>query len=138
MELEIQTPDYKNPILEDFKIKYKPEELTDDGIPSADTLIREIKEKDAELEPKLKTEEFYKRQMIQRVKCICLKKLGYDVLYNTYYMNPKERIKLQELMWTYNDVEHSKIIEEFNDIVNTDIFENKNIDISKLPLYNIV
>ena len=136
MELEIK-PKNDN-ILGEYKIKYKPEELTDDGIPTTETLLREIKEKDDEIEPKLKTEEFYKKQMIQRVKCICLNKLGYDILYNTFNMSPKERIKLQELMWTYNDIEHSKIIDEFNEIVNIEIFENKNIDISQLPIYNFV
>lgn len=136
MELEIKPKENKNYILEEYKIKYKPEELTADGIPTIETQLTELKIKDEEQLPKYENNEaIFKREMIQRVKCLCLHKLGYDILYNTSNMNPRERIKLQELMWSYNDVEHSKIIEEFNDIVCSNILDNPKVDLSKMPIY---
>ena len=132
MELEIKETKLKNHILEEYAKKYKPEELTDDGIPNIETQLREIKELDEKQEiDKIN----YKREMIQRVKCLSLHKMGKDIMFNTTYMSNKEKTKLQEIMHTYNDIDPEEIIKEFNELVNEVLFENSCIEYSKLPLY---
>jgi len=132
MELEIKDIKLRNPILEEYSLKYKPEELTDDGIPNIETQLREIKELDEKQEIDKVN---YKREMIQRVKCLSLHKMGKDIMFNTTYMSNKEKIKLQEIMHTYNDISTEEIIKEFNELVNEVLFENSSIDYSKLPIY---
>ena len=56
-------------------------------------------------------------------------------MFNTTYMSNKEKIKLQEIMHTYNDISTEEIIKEFNELVNEVLFENSSIDYSKLPIY---
>lgn len=126
-----------NPILEEYAKKYKPEELTDDGVPTIETQLREMREKDEE---QLKTYEEdnikrYNREMIQRVKCLALYKMGKNIMINTNDLNTFNREKLKILMAEYNDIEHEKITQEFNNMVSDEIFDNKNIDLSKLPIY---
>lgn len=133
MELEIKETKLKNPILEEYALKYKPEELTDDGIPNIETQIREIKELDEKQEIDKVN---YRREMIQRVKCLSLHKMGKDIMFNTSYMSNKDKSKLQEIMHTYNDIDPEEIIKEFNELVNEVLFENSSIDYSKLPIYS--
>lgn len=133
MELDIQYTKLKNPILEEYSLKYKPEELTDDGIPNIETQLREIKELDEKQEIDKVN---YKREMIQRVKCLSLHKMGKDIMFNTSYMSNKDKTKLQEIMHTYNDIDPEEIIKEFNELVNEVLFENTSIDYSKLPIYS--
>jgi hypothetical protein len=125
-----------NPILEEYSIKYKPEELTDDGIPNIETQLREIREKDEE---QLKQYEdnikIYNREMIQRVKCLALNKLGKSIMTNTLDLNNNTRDKLKSIMSSYNDIDHKNIIEEFNNMVCNELFDKVDIDISKLPIY---
>ena len=132
MELEIKETKLKNHILEEYALKYKPEELTDDGIPNIETQLREIKELDEKQEIDKVN---YKREMIQRVKCLSLHKLGKDIMFNTTYISNKDKTKLQEIMHTYNDIEPEEIIKEFNELVNEVLFENSSVDYSKLPIY---
>lgn len=127
-----------NPILDEYAKNYKPEELTDDGIPNIETQLREIREKDEEqlkdyTEDNIKR---YNREMIQRVKCLCLHKMGKNVMLNTRDLNIFNREKLRILMAEYNDIEHEKIIDEFNNMITEEIFDNKNIDLSRLPIYD--
>lgn len=133
MELDIQYTKLKNPILEEYSLKYKPEELTDDGIPNIETQLREIKELDEKQDIDKVN---YKREMIQRVKCLSLHKMGKDIMFNTSYMSNKDKTKLQEIMHTYNDIDPEEIIKEFNELVNEVLFENTSIDYSKLPIYS--
>ena len=128
----------ENPILVEFSKKYKPEELTADGIPTIETQLRELKEKDEEQQIKDEEEKDkkYKREMIQRVKCLSLNKMGKDFMTNTFEMNVKDRNKLQEIMWTYNDIDPQEIINEFNEMVCDVLDDVKNTDYSKLPIYN--
>ena len=120
-----------NPILEEYSKKYSKEELTDDGIPTIETQIREINELD---EKQNINNVNYNREMIQRVKCISLYKMGKSIMTNTNILNNRDRKKLQEIMHSYNNIDHKDIIDEFNIIVNDEIFEN-DIDYSKLPIY---
>lgn len=132
MELQIQETRLKNPILDEYMLKYKPDELTDDGIPNIKTQLREIKELDEKQEiDKIN----YKREMIQRVKCLSLNKMGKDIMFNTMSLNIKERNKLQEIMYSYNEIEPNEIIKEFNELVSDVLFNNTQIDYSKLPVY---
>lgn len=137
MELEIKYSKPYNPILEEYAKKYKPEELTDDGIPNIETQLREIKEKDEEHQKTLKEneEKIYRREMVQRVKCLCLDKMGKSILINTNDLSIKDRKQLQKLMWEYNDIEHKDIITEFNEKMSDMLEDVKNIDYSKLPIY---
>lgn len=123
-------------ILEEYKLKYKKEELTEDGIPTTETQLKEIEQKDVEQLEKYKdNEKIYRREMVQRVKCLSLNRMGKNIMTNTLDLNQRERKTLQEIMWSYNDIEHYKIISEFNDLITIEIFDNKYIDYSKLPIY---
>jgi hypothetical protein len=128
-----------NPLLDEYSKKYKPEELTDDGIPNIETQLREIEEKDKEQLEKYKdNQKIYNREMVQRVKCLSLNRMGKSIMFNTYDLNNKDKIKLQEIMWSYNDIDHKDIIDEFNMLVDNEIFENKETDLSKLPIYEFL
>lgn len=136
MTLEIK-PKFDNPFLMEYSKKYKPEELTDDGIPNIETQLREISDYDNKLIDKFITKKdiIYKREMLQRVKCLALDKMGKNYMINTNDLSRKERNKLQEFMHQYNDIDHKKIIEEFNELVSEDLDDVKT-DISKLPIYD--
>lgn len=121
-----------NPILEEYAKKYKPEELTADGIPNIETQLREMKEQD---EKQQIDKVNHNREMIQRVKCISLFIMGKDIMTNTLNLNKRDRLKLQEIMHSYNDVSEEEIINNFNNIVNEVLFENDKADLSKLPIY---
>lgn len=139
MELEIKEKQPKNIILEEFRKKYNDDELTIDGIPNIEVQLKEIKLKDEEQLSKYNEEDKkrYKREMTQRVKCLALNKMGKDIMYNTTFLNIKDRKKLQEIMYSYNDVEPEKIIEEFNALACDVLDDIKSIDYSKLPIYEI-
>lgn len=122
-----------NPILEEYANKYKPEELTADGIPNIETQLREMKEQD---EKQQVDKVNHNREMIQRVKCISLFIMGKDIMTNTLNLNKRDRVKLQEIMHSYNDISEEEIINNFNNIVNEVLFENDNVDLSKLPIYS--
>lgn len=129
-----------NPILEEYKKKYNPEELTHDGIPTIETQLREIKEDEEKqkLNSKYNDEQKYKREMLQRVKCLSLNRMGKSIFTNTFDMKPSDRKKLQEIMWSFNDIDHEEIIKEFNELVCEDYLDNvKEIDYSRLPVYDI-
>lgn len=126
-----------NPIISEYKNKYKPEELTDDGIPTIETQLREIKLDEEKQTMKLNEEQFYKREMIQRVKCLSLNKMNKDIFTNTNDLKPSDKKKLQEIMYTYNDIDHEQIIKEFNELVCEDYLDNPKYDYSKAPIYHI-
>lgn len=121
-----------NPFIDEMRQKYKPEELTDDGIPTIETQLKEIKEADEKIK-----EYNYNKEMINRVKCLSLHKMNKSIMTNTTYLNSRDRERLQNIMHSYNDISHTEIIKEFNDIANTEIFDNPKIDYNNLPMYNI-
>lgn len=120
-----------NPYIEDFKKRYNPEELTDDGIPTIETQLRELNEADERIK-----EYNYNKEMVNRVKCIALHKMNRHIMTNTLNMNSRDRASLQNIMHSYNDKSHKDIIDEFNDIVNNEIFDNPKVDYNNLPIYN--
>ena len=141
MEIEFKPEKNNNNILvDDLSIKYKPEELTDDGVPTIETQLKEVEKRD--IEDKLTFEEhndkIYRREMKQRVKCLCLLKMDIPITINTLDLSNKRRAELQRLMHEYNDIPHEDIINEFNekfsDFLDTDS-RNSSFDFSKLPVY---
>jgi hypothetical protein len=106
-------------------------EFTVDGLPTLEKQLRDIENADKSIK-----ESNYNKDMIMRVKCISLYKMGKPIMLNTYNMNKRDKDKLQLIMHTYNDVPHEDIINEFNEIVNIDIFEKPDLDYSNLPIYN--
>lgn len=138
MFLEIKEKKDFNHILEDMKNKYKPEELTDDGIPTIETQLKEIAIKDDEYEKKCieNATKIYNREMVQRVKCLSLLKMGLSIFINTNNLSIKQRKTLQAYMWEYNDKDHQDIIKEFNEETSDMLDDVKNIDYSKLPVYD--
>ena len=119
---------------------YKNNDYTVDGLPTIEKQLKDIEIINEELNLSIKNNEkiIYEREMKQRVKCISLHKMGLNIMTNTLNLNKKLRNKLQEIMYSYNDIEHNKIIDEFNIIVNDTIYEDENFDYSKLPIYNII
>jgi hypothetical protein len=117
--------------IDENRKKYKPEELTDDGIPTIETQLKELSERD-------KLDEIYKidyvKNMKLKVKCIALHKMGKSILTNTLKMTYNDRKKLVELMHEYNGVDAAEITNEFNYIANEELFEN-NKDVSNYPVY---
>ena len=138
MFLEIKERKDYNSIIEDMKNKYKPEELTDDGIPTIETQLKEIAIKDEEYEKKSieNATKIYNREMVQRVKCLSLIKMGLSIFINTNDLSIKQRKTLQAYMWEYNDKDHQDIIKEFNEETSDMLDDVKNIDYSKLPVYD--
>jgi len=126
-----------NPILEEYKQKYKPEELTDDGIPTIETQLKEMKIKDEEIDNKMKEniQKTYNREMTQRVKCLSLIKMGLSAFTNTNDLSIREKTKLQKIMYEYNDIEHDVIIKQFNEEIGDMLDDTKSLDYSKLPVY---
>ena len=151
MELEIKEKHNDNNIIVDYHGKefefesafndeydIKPErELTADGLPTVKQQLIDMEQSDREHVEKYTKDELkhYNREMIQRVKCLALYKMGKSVLLNTYDMKPKDKKVLQELMWEYNDIDHKLIIQEFNDKIGDEIFGLEN-DMSKMPIYD--
>jgi hypothetical protein len=106
-------------------------EFTVDGLPTLEKQLRDLEKADKSIK-----EPNYNKDMIMRVKCISLYKMGKPIMLNTFNMNKRDKDKLQLIMHTYNSVSHEDIIKEFNEIVNIDIFEKPDIDYSNLPIYN--
>ena len=79
-------------------------------------------------------DKIYKREMIQRVKCLSLLKMNKSIFTNTYDMKPRDKKELQRLMYEYNDIDQSEIIKEFNDKIG-EIMDNGEMDYSKVPIY---
>jgi tryptophan synthase beta subunit len=124
--------------LEEYKKKYTPEQLTTDGIPTIETQLEELKQAD-EIQQKKRSEKeeyIYRREMLQRVKCLALLQMDKSIFINTNDLTIKDRTKLQKIMWEYNDIPHEDIIKEFNEKVGEVLHEDK-LDYSKLPLYDV-
>jgi len=113
-------------------------ELTADGIPTINQQLKDIKEDEERLKATIvsDSEKTKRRDMIIRVKSICLHKMGKDIMVNTSYLSSKEKTKLIELMNEYLLKTEPEIIDEFNDICQETIFETKR-DYSNYPVYNI-
>lgn len=116
---------------------YESEELTADGIPTIETQLKEIEERDNEQLVKYYNEDKdrYNREMKQRVKCLALKKMNRNIFTNTFTMSKFDREVLQEYMWEYNDYEHKDIIDQFNKLISREVLDNPDFDYSKVPIY---
>lgn len=127
----------RNVELENNLKKFKPEELTDDLIPTIDTQLRIIKEEEEKQKSKYSEEQKNKIEMVKRVICLSLIKMNLHPLTNTFELNTYDRERLQTIMHSYNDISQEEIVKEFNNKISSEIFDNKQTDFSKLPVYNI-
>lgn len=146
MVLEIKEKDINNIVIKDDEIKkdnddfeYTNKDLTEDGVFTIDANLRKISFLDEKQAKQLKEknideEKAYKIKMTKKVICCSYVKMGKHPLTNTYHLKPKERIKLQELMYSYNGKNEEEINEEFNEVCKEYIFED--YDYSKTPIYN--
>lgn len=110
------------------------DETTPDGLPTIEKQLKDIELKDKEMRSNHTDEEIFKREMNQRVKCLCLLKMDKSIFTNTLMMKERERNKLKQLMSEYNDIPCVDIIKEFNEVVGIMLEEDN--DYSKLPVYN--
>jgi len=112
-------------------------DLTPDGLPTIEKQLRDLDKFDKELEEKYqeKQDEIFKRDMNQRVKCLCLNKMNKSIFTNTLNMKERERNELKRLMSEYNDIPCDIIINEFNNIVGTMFDDMEEKDYSKFPVY---
>lgn len=79
----------------------------------------------------------YNLELTRKVKILGLKRMGLSIMTNTYNMSKYRRDELQQIMRTYEYKEVDEIIKEFNAVINEELFDNPNVDISKLPIYDI-
>lgn len=79
----------------------------------------------------------YNLELTRKVKILGLKRMGLSIMTNTYNMSKYRRDELQQIMRTYEYKEVDEIINEFNAVINEELFDNPKIDISKLPIYDI-
>lgn len=122
-------------IFNEVKSNITIEDKTPDGLPTIEKQLNDIKLSDEELKVKAENEDkIYRREMIQRVKCLCLLKMNKSILTNTLSLKPKERENLQILMYEYNDIEHKDIIKEFNEKIG-ELIDDNEIDLSAVPIY---
>ncbi len=125
----------RNLELEENVKKYNSDELTADFLPTVQTQLKNMELLDNELNNNNKSEiDRFKREMVQRVKCLSLAKMNKPILTNTYNLNSKDKIELQRIMHTYNDIPHDIIIKEFNEIASKELFDY-NLDYSNMPIY---
>lgn len=117
--------DPRNPI-------YTKDDLTDDGLPSVEAQMREMKRVD-EINKK---ELDLRREMVTMIKSISLVKMGKEPLVNTSYLSYPEKSTLIKIMNEYANESQENIREEFNRMCSEKIF-NPNCDYSKLPVYNV-
>jgi len=125
----------RNIELEENIKKYNSSELTADFLPTIEAQLKNIDKLDNELNDNKNNEiERFKREMVQRVKCLSLHKMNKSILTNTLSLTTKDRIELQNIMHTYNDIPHEIIIDNFNEIASKELFDY-NLDYSNMPIY---
>lgn len=77
-----------------------------------------------------------KIELTKKVKLLGLNKMNKSIFTNTSNMRDYERIELQKMMRTYEDIDVKDIINEFNNLMNVKVFDNPDVDISKIPIYS--
>lgn len=127
--------------IDEYKLLYKSEELTDDGIPTIETQLREIHEADQKYLLSMTDKETIDKKRIrsikQMVKCICLNKMNKSIMVNTLSLNKSERETLQKLMYEYDgEINEEQIRNDFYKVASNELFEDNYIDVSKVPIYD--
>ena len=110
---------------------YTADELTEDGLPTVESQLRRLDERDRNI-----TIQDKYRNLAMRVKCLSLDMMGLSPMTNTYNLSNKQREQLQNNMRTYEDKDLETIVEEFNTMMNEKLFVST-MDPSKLPMYHI-
>lgn len=108
--------------------------LTADGVPTIEEQLRLIAEEEAKINRDEQKQK--RRDLINRVKTICLSKMGKEPLTNTCALSTREKDVLISMMNLYADKTETMIIDEFNDICTNKIFDNPKYDYANLPIYN--
>lgn len=135
--IEINNSENPNPMVktnEDEPIK----ELTPDGIPTIKQQLKDLDddEKRRQLSKNIDSAKEFRKNMLIRVKSLCLDKMGKDILTNTTNLTHREREKLIKLMNEYTGKPTEDIINDFNDLCNEKLFEPRR-DYSTFPVYDI-
>jgi hypothetical protein len=114
--------------------------LTHDGLPTIETQLKNLEQIDLERQSKELTEEErdkkYKREMLQRIRCIALNAMGKNILQNPKTLSPKDKrefIKRIEELYILSEDE-IKIM--FGNICHDTIFQNGS-DYSTYVVYDV-
>jgi len=128
---------YENPNLcQEVDNKEPIKELTADGIPTIEQQLKDIKEDEEKRIKDIDEIKEHRRNMLMRVKCLCLNKMGKSMFVNTNTLNNREKDKLIKLMNTYTEISSEHIIEEFNELCQDKLFLDGK-DYSNLPVYDV-
>lgn len=135
MELVINEKkrDEKIKLIDKDGFEYTEDDLVEKDVMKVEALIRKEKFLDEKYPVK---EKDFKVEMTKKVIMISLYDLGLNVMTNTYNLSTKKRDELQERMRYYEDISIDDINAKFNKVCNYEIFDNPQVDYSKLPIYN--
>jgi len=132
-EIEIKESTRSNTPILDEEINIP--SLTADGVPTIEEQLKLIAIEEAKVK---KDEQKQKRRdLITKVKTICLSKMGKEPLLNTTYLTNIEKDTLIDFMNQYADKSEDMITTEFNAICTNKIFNNPKYDYTSYPIYNI-
>lgn len=107
-------------------------EKTEYNVKIIDDKIEEVIEDKEEVKP---VDEM--KELTKRVISLSLVKMNKAPLYNTHYLNDKDKQKLQGLMREYETYTPEQIKNEFNEMMVENVFNNPNVMMDKLPIYDI-
>ena len=113
-------------------------ELTHDGIPTIETQLKKLEERDLESIKELTEEEKIKKDnkdTLMRIKCIALEAMGKNILINPKHLLPKEKREFIKRIEELYILSHDEIKQMFNTICHDTIFVT-GADYSNFPVYD--
>lgn len=121
----------------DKEVKKEEKELTVDGIPTIKQQLKDIEEDEKLMKSNITFSEDVRkrRDIINKLKVICLHKMGKECLANVSLMSHEEKKTLINLMNEYYYSNEENITSEFNKICNDKLF-SPGKDYSNYPVYN--
>lgn len=121
----------------DKEVKKEEKELTADGIPTIKQQLKDIEEDEKLMKSNITFSEDVRkrRDIINKLKVICLHKMGKECLANVSLMSHEEKATLIKLMNEYYYSNEENITNEFNKICNDKLF-SPGKDYSNYPVYN--
>ena len=96
--------------------------LTDDGIPTIEQQLIDIKEDEEKRQKEKDEQKIKRRNIVNMIKVIALYKMNKNPLINTSDLSHKDKVELIRIMNTYGDKVEKDIQEEFNKVCNETIF----------------
>ena len=112
--------------------------LTHDGIPTIETQLKLLEEKDIEQIKELTEEEKLKKEnkeTLMRIKCIALDAMGKNILTDPKSFQPRDKREFIKRVEELYILTAEEIKEMFNNICHDTIFQN-GTDYSNFPVYN--